>query len=107
MADANAKPFLFISHKHENHRIADAIRKFVDVSTGGLVEVYQSSSDQTPRASRGIQLKSRTEECLMARWRFRSDLYTLHSRLELLHVRIWRREQPAKPRHEDDSISML
>jgi hypothetical protein len=64
MADANAKPFLFISHKHENHRIADAIRKFVDVSTGGLVEVYQSSSDQTPGPRAGFSLNQELKNAL-------------------------------------------
>jgi hypothetical protein len=38
------KPLLFISHRHADKRIADVIREFVNVRSGGAVDVFQSSS---------------------------------------------------------------
>jgi len=42
----NPKPLVFISHKHINKAIADIMRQFIISSTGGNVEVFQSSSEQ-------------------------------------------------------------
>ena len=65
MADKN-KPLLFISHKHENRIIADALRNFVEMNTAGMVEVFQSSSEQAPGPRAGFSLN---EELKSALWR--------------------------------------
>lgn len=38
------RPRLFISHKHADVRIADAVRSFISARSGGRVEVFQSSA---------------------------------------------------------------
>jgi hypothetical protein len=57
-----AKPVLFISHKHVDRAIADALRTFVMANTAAGVQVYQSSSWQAagPRAGKDLheQLKN-------------------------------------------------
>jgi hypothetical protein len=52
-----ARPLLFISHRHGDRPIADALRDFVTNRSGGRVRVYQSSSAQAeaPRAGRELQ----------------------------------------------------
>jgi hypothetical protein len=60
------KPLLFISHKHEDRIIADALRNFVEMNTGGVVEVFQSSSDQAPGPRAGFSLN---QELKSALWR--------------------------------------
>ena len=54
---AAARPLLFISHRHGDRPIADALRDFVTNRSGGRVRVYQSSSAQAeaPRAGRELQ----------------------------------------------------
>lgn len=60
------RPLLFISHKHENQDIASVLREFVEVHTGGAVEVYQSSSEQASGPRLGFSL---TQELKSALWR--------------------------------------
>ena len=60
------KPLLFISHKHENRAIADAIRNFVEMNTAGAVEVFQSSSEQAAGPRAGFSLNQELKEAL---WR--------------------------------------
>ena len=50
MADKHPgeKPLLFISHKHDDNEVANALRKFVLTNTAGAVEVFPSSSEQAP-----------------------------------------------------------
>lgn len=56
---------LFISHRHEDRVIADAVRRFIDASTGGRVRVYQSSA---PDADGPRQGENVTEELRRALW---------------------------------------
>jgi hypothetical protein len=74
------KPLLFISHKHENRAIADALRNFVEINTGGAVEVFQSSSAQAAGPQAGFNLN---EELKSALWKASAFilLYT-HSTLD-------------------------
>jgi hypothetical protein len=75
-----AKPLLFISHKHENRNIADAIRSCIEANTGGMVEVFQSSSEHSPGPRAGYALN---QELKSALWRARAFVlvYT-HSNLD-------------------------
>lgn len=63
---SDKKPLLFISHKHENSAVADVLRNFVEMNTGGAVEVFQSSSDEATGPRAGFSL---TEELKTALWR--------------------------------------
>ena len=52
------KPLLFISHRHADREIADALRRFITDRSGGRVAVFQSSSaeaDDRPRVGRELQ----------------------------------------------------
>lgn len=55
------RPLLFISHKHADKKIADVIRSFVTSSSGGRVEVFQSSSPwaDTPKVGRNLNKQLR------------------------------------------------
>jgi hypothetical protein len=52
----NSEPLLFISHKHEDAEIADAVGRFVENISGGEVKVFQSSSSKSagPRAGKPL-----------------------------------------------------
>jgi hypothetical protein len=65
-APAEEKPLVFISHKHENSPIADAVREFVLSSTAGAVDVFQSSSEQAYSPRMGFSLN---QELKTALWR--------------------------------------
>jgi len=58
------KPLLFISHKHENRAIADALRQFIETSTAGSVEVFQSSSEQASGPRPGFSLNQELKNAL-------------------------------------------
>jgi hypothetical protein len=62
----NSKPLLFISHKHSDSKIADVIRSFVTMSSGGRVEVFQSSSPWADAPKVGRNLNKQLRETL---WR--------------------------------------
>jgi hypothetical protein len=55
------RPVLFISHKHRDSTIADVIRSFVTMSSGGRVAVFQSSSAwaDAPKAGRSLNRQLR------------------------------------------------
>jgi len=57
----NSEPILFISHKHCDSRIADAIRSFITVYSGGRVAVFQSSSPwaDSPKVGRNLNKELR------------------------------------------------
>lgn len=59
------KTVLFISHRHEDHAVADALRKFIEARTGGRVTVYQSSSAVAESPKQGENLR---EELSRALW---------------------------------------
>ncbi|MCY7420793.1 MAG: toll/interleukin-1 receptor domain-containing protein [Chitinophagaceae bacterium] len=50
------KPVLFISHKHVDSAIADVLRNFINIYSGGRVEVFQSSSPvaASPKVGRSL-----------------------------------------------------
>ncbi len=50
------KPVMFISHKHVDSAIADVLRNFINISSGGRVEVFQSSSPlaTSPKVGRSL-----------------------------------------------------
>lgn len=52
---------LFISHRHEDVAIADALRRFIDARTGGRVRVHQSSAANAegPRQGQNITAELR------------------------------------------------
>jgi hypothetical protein len=58
------KPLLFISHKHENRAIADALRNFVEMNTAGTVEVFQSSSEEAAGPRAGFSLNQELKNAL-------------------------------------------
>lgn len=52
------RPLLFISHRHADRDIADAIRQFIIERSGGRIAVFQSSSaeaDDHPRVGRELR----------------------------------------------------
>jgi hypothetical protein len=53
---SDARPLLFISHRHLDKQIADSIRTFVTARSGGRVRVFQSSdaSAEGPRIGRSL-----------------------------------------------------
>jgi hypothetical protein len=57
----STKPIFFISHKHADSDIANVIRSFVTMSTGGRVTVFQSSSAwaDTPKVGRNLNKQLR------------------------------------------------
>lgn len=59
------KPVLFISHRHDDRAIADALRRFIEARTGGRVRVFQSSSASAKSPKQGENL---TEELRDALW---------------------------------------
>ena len=46
LMSASQKPLLFISHKHEDAEIGEAVAKFVRRVSGGRVDVFLSSNSQ-------------------------------------------------------------
>lgn len=52
----NEKPVVFISHKHVDSAIADVVRNFINLSSGGRVDVFQSSSPMatSPKVGRSL-----------------------------------------------------
>ncbi|HEV3471417.1 MAG TPA: toll/interleukin-1 receptor domain-containing protein [Pyrinomonadaceae bacterium] len=62
----DARPLLFISHKHENSRVADVLRNFIEMNTAGVVDVYQSSSEQAAGPRAGFSLNQELKDAL---WR--------------------------------------
>jgi hypothetical protein len=61
----NSKPLLFISHKHDDSKIADAIRIFVSMSSGGRVDVFQSSTALADSPKAGRSLTKQLRDTLM------------------------------------------
>jgi hypothetical protein len=59
-------PLLFISHRHVDRPIADALRKFVTDRSGGRVAVFQSSSAEAENARVGRELQKELKERLWA-----------------------------------------
>jgi hypothetical protein len=54
----HSKPLLFISHRHADREIADAVRQFITERSGGRIAVFQSSSaeaDDRPQVGRELQ----------------------------------------------------
>lgn len=64
--DAPARPLLFISHRHADRPIADAVRSFVTDRSGGRIAVFQSSSAQADNARVGRELQRELKEALWA-----------------------------------------
>jgi hypothetical protein len=64
MVDESKRPLLFISHKHENCAIANALREFVKLATAGKVEVFQSSSEQAETTRAGHRLDQELKKAL-------------------------------------------
>ncbi|MDJ0724903.1 MAG: TIR domain-containing protein [Prochloraceae cyanobacterium] len=60
------KPLLFISHKTDDIKIADAVTKFVRGVTGGGVDVFQSTNPQFEGPRIGKELNKELEDAL---WR--------------------------------------
>jgi hypothetical protein len=63
-ATESTKPLLFISHRHADRPIADAIRKFVTDRSGGRIAVFQSSSAQGENPRVGRELHQELKEHL-------------------------------------------
>jgi hypothetical protein len=59
-----SKPLLFISHKHSDKEIADVIRSFISVYSGGRVDVFQSSSPVAKTTESGGNVKRQLRETL-------------------------------------------
>jgi hypothetical protein len=60
----STKPIFFISHKHADSNIADVIRSFITMSTGGRVTVFQSSSAWADSPKVGRNLNKQLRETL-------------------------------------------
>lgn len=60
----NSRPLLFISHKHSDSKIADVIRSFITMSSGGRIEVFQSSSPLADAPKVGRNLNKQLRETL-------------------------------------------
>jgi hypothetical protein len=64
MSDAKSKPYLFISHKHVDSKIADVISRFVRMNTGGRVKIFQSSSPGADNPKPGDNLNESLKQAL-------------------------------------------
>jgi len=64
MSDAKSKPYLFISHKHVDSKIADVINRFIRMSTGGRVKIFQSSSPGSENPKPGDNLNESLKQAL-------------------------------------------
>jgi hypothetical protein len=64
--EEQSQPLLFISHRHDDRAIADVVRDFITLRSGGDVEVYQTSSAdaQAPKIGRNVN-----RELMKALWR--------------------------------------
>lgn len=62
--DPSSSRSLFISHKHVDEKIADEIRAFVTMHSGGRVDVYQSSSKWADAPKVGRNLNKQLRETL-------------------------------------------
>ena len=62
----STRPLLFISHRHADRPIADALRKFVTDRSGGRIAVFQSSSAEAENARVGRELQKELKEHLWA-----------------------------------------
>ena len=62
----SARPLLFISHRHADRPIADALRKFVTDRSGGRIAVFQSSSAEAENPRVGRELQKELKEHLWA-----------------------------------------
>lgn len=58
------KPVLFISHRHDDKAIADALRKFVQTWTSGRIEVVQTSSADAEGPKQGKNLNQELRRSL-------------------------------------------
>jgi TIR domain len=63
---ASRRPLVFISHRHEDKALADVIGKFLKSSSGGRVEVYQSSDAKSVGPRAGGYLSDQLKDAL---WR--------------------------------------
>lgn len=56
-----SQPLLFISHRHADREIADVVRDFITLRSGGDVVVYQTSSSeaQAPKIGRNVNSEIR------------------------------------------------
>ncbi|MGV0023410.1 hypothetical protein [Phormidesmis priestleyi] len=64
MTDDKSKPYLFISHKHVDSKIADVISRFVRMNTGGRVKIFQSSSPGSEHPKPGDNLNKSLKQAL-------------------------------------------
>lgn len=62
--DESTKPLLFISHKHADKQIADVIREFVNLQSGGRISVFQSSSPWADAPKEGRSLNEQLKKAL-------------------------------------------
>jgi hypothetical protein len=60
-SDSDARPLVFISHRHTDKNIADVIRKFLKSRSGGRVQIFQSST----YAAEGPQIGRNLNQQLM------------------------------------------
>jgi hypothetical protein len=74
-----SQPLLFISHRHADREIADVVRDFITLRSGGDVVVYQTSSSdaQAPKIGRNVN-----RELMTALWKTEVLvlIYTSHER---------------------------
>jgi hypothetical protein len=66
LMSASQKPLLFISHKHEDAEIGEAVAKFVRRVSGGRVDVFLSSNSQFEGPRVGKDMNKELSEAL---WR--------------------------------------
>lgn len=64
--EQDARPLIFISHKHENSAVADVLRNFIESNTAGAVEAFQSSSESATSPRAGFSLQQELKDAL---WR--------------------------------------
>ena len=60
------RPLLFISHRHADRLIADALRRFVTDRSGGRIAIFQSSSAHAENPRVGRELQKELKEQLWA-----------------------------------------
>ena len=65
-AVADSRPLVFISHRHDDKPLADAVARFVSGASGGRVAVYQSSDAKSEGPRAGGYL---AEQLASALWR--------------------------------------
>ena len=90
-AEPAEAPLVFISHKHSDKEIAEAIANLIREKTGARFEVFVSSSTVHGHPTPGAELNAELIEKLQEMRSAHSRVHQRGSRLVVLFMGMWRR----------------